>query len=402
VPFLPTLEMVAWFAGLFFVSYQLQKAFHSRFEPLSAIIPALTIVFFTLYLTPAQYQILFWLSAMQTYLTPLVLATFLFGCLVAVARSSKFRVIPAIGLGLLAFFAGGLSETTGLWQFACWSLVLGWGVLFRKRSSLARNIIRPALIMIGCVAVSLVIMASSPANFNTGAVFYHPTLITLILQSFSYGAGFLWLALKGTPLPYAVILLTGFFAGIGHSPKEAAKVRNLLVEILVVIAVLYALSVVTVLPSMYANSHYPGDRALLPAQFSLSVCLFIIGWKMAQVGLAWLPKAFSFRTLIVLQSLLGLLLCAYMVRTTARVYDRLPAYQGRAEAWDQRQALILQQKAAGIENVTAPAFEAVYGITELKYEPENWVNECAAYYYGVKTITTVEDYAGISAHPIGR
>jgi hypothetical protein len=44
----------------------------------------------------------------------------------------------------------------------------------------------------------------------------------------------------------------------------------------------------------------------------------------------------------------------------------------------------------------------VYGITELQNEPDNWVNQCAAKYYGVRSISAVEDYAGISAHPIGK
>ena len=59
-------------------------------------------------------------------------------------------------------------------------------------------------------------------------------------------------------------------------------------------------------------------------------------------------------------------------------------------------------KAAGIENVIAPAFDSIYGITELHYEATNWVNECAAAYSGVKTIATVDNYAGIASHPTGK
>jgi hypothetical protein len=402
VPVLPSLEIIVWFASLVFVFYQLQHVIYSGTGYLIAIISALTIVFFTLYLAPNQYQILFWLSAMQTYLTPLVLATFLFGCLISIARSPTFGFPYAIGLGFLAFFAGGLSETTGLWQFVCWSMILGWALIFRKKSLLARNAIRPTLILIGSVALSLVVMALCPANFNTGQIFYHPNFITLISQSLSYGAGFIWLALKGTPLPYLVIILLGFFASLGLGSKDGLKVKKLFVEILVVILVLYALSVVTMIPSMYATSFYPGDRALLPAQFTLSVCLFIIGWKTAELLSAFRPNAFSYRTSIIFQCLLGLVLSVYMVHVTPRVYDKLPAYQGRAQAWDLRQELILQEKAAGIENVIAPAFDSVYGITELHYEAGNWVNVCAAKYYGVQTIATVGNYAGISTHPIGK
>jgi hypothetical protein len=402
VPVLPSLEILAWFASLVFVFYQLGQIIYSRAAYLVASLSALPILFFTLYLAPNQYQILFWLSAMQTYLTPLVLATLLFGLLISTARAQKLSWPAALGLGLLAFFAGGFSETTGLWQFACWSMLLGWALIYRKKSILARNAIRPALVLVGAVTLALVVMALCPANFNTGGTFTHPDLARLILQPLSYATGFIWLALKGAPLPYLVVILLGFFASASHGAKDGFKVKTISVEILAAILILYALTVVTMLPSFYANSHYPGDRALLPAQFTLSAGLFILGWKMAELSAAFRPDIFSSRSSVFILGVLGLALCIYMVRITPRVYDKLPAYQARAQAWDLRQQLILHEKAAGIENVIAPAFDSVYGITELHYETSNWVNQCAAWYYGVQTIATVDNYAGISPHPIGK
>ena len=399
VPVLPSLEMLVWLAGLVYVFYQLQQGIDAKTDYLIAIISALVIIFFTLYLAPNQYQILFWLSGMQPYLTPMVLATFLFGFLISIARLPKFKFTHAVGLGILSFLACGFSETTGLWQFACWSMLLGWVLIFRKRHVFARNTIRPALVLMGSAALSLVIMAFCPGNFKAA---YYPDFITLILQSLSYGVGFIWIALKSTPLPYLAIILLGLFASLTYRSPRKTKTRYLVAEILAVILTVYILSVVVMLPSMYATSHYPGDRALLPAQFTLSAGLFIIGWKMAELISALQPKAFPYRTSIILQGLFGLLLCSYIVHITPRVYDKLPAYQERAQAWDLRQKLILGEKAKGIENVIAPAFDSVYGINELHYEADNWVNICAAKYYGVQTITTIDNYAGISAHPIGK
>ena len=64
--------------------------------------------------------------------------------------------------------------------------------------------------------------------------------------------------------------------------------------------------------------------------------------------------------------------------------------------------MILQEKSQGIQDVMAPAFDSVYGITELHYESINWVNQCAAQYYGVRSISTADNYAGISTHPLGK
>ena len=219
VPVLPSLEIIAWFASLVFVFYQIGQVVYSRAEYLVACLSALTIVFFTFYLAPNQYQILFWLSAMQTYTTPLVLATLLFGLLIAIARAPKLKFPAAIGLGLLAFFAGGFSETTGLWQFACWSMLLVWALIYRKKSLLAKNAIttnhNPD--WLGCTFPGD--HGDLPGELQHGAAFVHPGLFHLISQSLSYAAGFIWLALKGTPLPYLVILLLGFFASISRDPK---------------------------------------------------------------------------------------------------------------------------------------------------------------------------------------
>jgi len=52
--------------------------------------------------------------------------------------------------------------------------------------------------------------------------------------------------------------------------------------------------------------------------------------------------------------------------------------------------------------ITVPQFDSVYGITELIPDPGNWVNACAASYYGVQSISAKENYLGISTYPIGK
>ncbi|HTX91071.1 MAG TPA: DUF6056 family protein [Anaerolineales bacterium] len=402
VPFLTSFEFLAWLAALVYVFIQLQKLVNSKANYLPAIFTALTIVFFSAYLAPNQYQVLFWLSAMQTYLTPIIWTTFIIGRLIAMASSAKFNLLQGLELSLLALFAGGFSETTALWQFAIWGMILAWSVLFRKKQAAAGNLVRPTAVVTVFTAVSLVIMAICPINFNTGVVFYHPKISNLILQSLSYGAGFIWIGIKGAPLPYLAIATLGFFISLVTQPKNSPKAKNLAWEIVLALLALYILSVAVIAPSYYATSHYPGDRALLPAEATLVAFLFFIGWKMAELLSAILPERQTFRLLIVINMFAGLALVLYLVHIAPRVYDKISAYQGRAEAWDLRQQLILEEKAAGIENVTAPAFDSVYGITELHYEPTNWVNICAARYYGVQSISTVDNYAGISTHPIGK
>ena len=88
-------------------------------------------------------------------------------------------------------------------------MLLGWASVYRKKSLLAKNAITPASIVIGANALSLVIMAICPANFN-GAAFIHPGLFHLITQSIAYAAGFIWQALKGHSAALSGYALTGF------------------------------------------------------------------------------------------------------------------------------------------------------------------------------------------------
>jgi len=401
VPILPSLEMVAWLGSMVYVFFQLLGSRFSKKGLLVATTAGLIIIFFTLYLAPNLYQILFWLSGMQTYLTPVVLGTFLFGRFIAMTRSPKFKVRHVIELGILSILAGGFSETTALWQFACWSIILGWSLIFRRKSVPAKNARWPSLIMVLSTALSLVILAICPMNFKF-ASYTHPDLPALITQSFSYGAGFIWLSIKGTPLPYLIILAFGFFLSGIINIDIHRKPRDLVLKLLIALFMLFLLSVVVMVPTLYATAHYPGDRALLPANFTLVLCLFFIGWESANLFSAFKPDIFSVRFSKIYLVLLGLVLFVYVARTTPRVYDKLPVYRDRAEAWDIRQSMILKDKSAGIKDITIPAFDSIYGITELHYEADNWVNECAAAYYAVRSITTVDNYAGISAHPIGK
>ncbi|MGB8214346.1 MAG: DUF6056 family protein [Anaerolineales bacterium] len=401
VPILPSLEMFAWAASLVYVFFQLHALKFSGKNLLITGTAALVILFFTLYLAPNLYQILFWLSGMQTYLTPMVLGTFLFGRYIAIIRSPKFKIRHAIELGILCLFVGGFSETTALWQFVCWVMLLGWAILFRRRSALAKSAFGPALVTVLSAALALVILAICPGIFKS-ASYTPPNLKSLIIQPFIYGAQLIWGTLKATPVPYLVIAAFGFFLSLMILGHDRRRLRDYFAEILAMLLVLYILSVAVMFPSMLVTAHYPGDRALFPANFTLVLCVFLIGWESAQLILAFKPTIYSFRLSQVLLIILGLALFGYVARTAPRVYDKLPAYQARAAAWDVRQGMILKAKAEGELNITVPAFDSVYGITELHYEPNNWVNICAAKYYGVSTISTADRYDGIPTYPIGK
>jgi hypothetical protein len=402
VPFLPILEIIAWVASLWYLIRQVLIGRPSRHLKSVVALAALGIIFYTFYLAGNLYQILFWLSAMQTYLTPMVISTFIFGRLLALTRSSPLKTFQFIEIALLCLFVGGFSETTTLWLFVCLWLILIGIFLMRKQFPDAGNGFRLVATAIIATGIALVILAVCPANQYRAGDWTRPDLPTLIRMSLFYGEEFIRVTIKSTPLPFMVVTGLGFWLGSLVIPDEQRKPKFYLFGLLIAVVILYILSVTTMVPTMYAMSSYPGDRALLPAHFSLLSFLAVVGWLCSRLMFSIWPKIAEN---IIFKSaffIFGFMLFAYTARTVSRVYDKMPLYQARAQGWDLRDQMILDAKADGQTNITVPQFDSIYGITEIKPDPINWVNFCAARYYGVDSITAEEDYLGVPVYPIGK
>jgi hypothetical protein len=80
--------------------------------------------------------------------------------------------------------------------------------------------------------------------------------------------------------------------------------------------------------------------------------------------------------------------------------DKIQLHSSRENARDLRQQMILDAKASGQTKLIVAQWDSVDEITELKPDPGDWVNSCAAKYYGEKSIIAVEKYQRIPAYPI--
>lgn len=72
----------------------------------------------------------------------------------------------------------------------------------------------------------------------------------------------------------------------------------------------------------------------------------------------------------------------------------------RAEDWDIRHEILLNEASNQIENVIIPAFDSIAEIAEFSDNQGFWINNCGEMYYQVKSIVAIENYLGIPAHPI--
>jgi hypothetical protein len=397
-PYLPTITIITW-AGIFtYLVFLILKPFRNI---ILSVLVALIIVFFTFFLSPNQYQNLFWTAAIHTYTTPVVLTTLILARIIHFTLAKKFTWLNGIEISVLCIFTGGFSEATTIWQFTIWLCGL-FVLFFFKRDTLFRDARKPLVIAVFSTLFALAIMMMNPTNSIRASTYTHLGLFQIITQSLFFAEEFIRVSIKAAPLPFAIVFLLGLWLCWNFAPKRTENWKNSLGKLIIAIVVVYALCFTTMATYLYAAGVYPGDRAQLAIHFALICGLFLIGWILAGFISNLATKGTWPKSTSILIQLLGVLLFAYLIRAIPRVYDKYPLYQARAQAWDARQQLIMDEKSKGFTEITVPQFDSIYGITELKNDPNNWVNQCAAKYYGVQSITAVDGYLDTPAYPIGK
>jgi hypothetical protein len=356
---------------------------------------ALTQVFFLVLLTPDRLQTLYWRMGTLHYTFPLALLLFNLALILNKLLSPGRGWRLAVGLFILAFFAGGFSETFAALQVGAYALASAAVVVFlpraMKRNAAAR--ILPALL--GSLA-AIGLMLLSPSNAWRQAALPPPDNLGEFLgYTLRYTLDFTRDILRGYPLPLlALVLLSGACAYPVWVilPRPPSPQVTLTAAGLFLLAGL-ALSACAIAPSVYAGLQFPAGRALMPALFAL-----LFGLAGAAACLAALPRVFTvIGSARINNSLLADLLLIFALLSGSFYVGRqlsfpLPEQTDMAvwaQRWDERDASIQGLQAAGKADLVLRETEVVRGLEDLGADPTQWVNRCAAAYYRVHSITAL-------------
>jgi hypothetical protein len=179
MPVLPLASILFWALALYYAIYQGSQYFSYRLSPVKIAFLSTCILFFTLYLAPNQYQILFWRSGMNTYLVPLLINTFILGRYFFYLQQKRFGILGFIELSFLAFLAAGFSETVFALQAGFWGVILLF-VIWHRHSIGLKAI--PAILFGSFLGAALMIL--NPTNAARQSHFPPPPPIgTVILTS---------------------------------------------------------------------------------------------------------------------------------------------------------------------------------------------------------------------------
>lgn len=389
IQWLAMLMIFLWLLGLSWLLLELREFVGAQLSSWVIISVSSFLIFLSLLQAPNLYQSIYWMSSSVTYFFPLVFFTFFFAGSISFLRHTQNKiaiVFVAILSLMITFFIGGLSETIGALNigalFLAVLVVLIWGKEYNRGAALLLF----GMALLGAF-ISLGLMAFSPANAIRSSA--APIAIPIFIQRVAtFPFSFILDTLKTLPLPSFITILSAFLifgSVIQYLPKHFKKKKNIYWGLALTPLIMYALIALSFAPSAYALS-YPDARVRFPARVIMTFALFFEGGLLGTLFMSIRPpKQASKRHLFISLILMGIAL--YPLRGAWQAYQSIPSYQAYANAWDTRDAYIRTKKENGIMNIAVPPIDGMAGIKEFDIDPKHWVNQAAALYYGVDTIS---------------
>lgn len=398
VAVLAVTTLLLWLAGLTWLLCEAVRALQVRWNVWMGFLLAEIIALVSFYSASNLFQSVFWRPGLMTYFLPLVIYSFIFAGILRGSRVSASRLSTtergtrssAQDFGLLAtitllffaaFFTGGLSETAGALHISIFGLALVGTFLWNKDQTR-----HAALALItSALAGALLAMAGmfiTPANAIRLSGTATPSMLDVILRSFTYAAQFLAEAARLLKIPLGFAFASGMLLAYLYSKTTDIKLpRRAWLGLLLIPALTYLLTVAAFAPSAYGQS-FPVDRVRFPAHVLLAASLLIEGGLLGLLAARLsLPRWAAALAIIVL-----LVAACYPLWTIRNNYKLIPQYQLRAAHWDARDAHIRELAASGEKEIVVWDLPGIAGVNDLDARPGHWINYCAAIYYGVDSI----------------
>jgi hypothetical protein len=396
----PGLVLVIWILSSFWLC-QIILPKQSRFFAFNAFLISAIVIFFSLSMSPSLEQSLYWRSAMLPYFMPIVTNTILIGFILNQGKASQSSTWKKTAIFLLAFIAGGFSETGAAFQMGYLSLWIIIAVLKSRRKA-TNNRSSYALLSIALFGTffAILLLAASPTNAARRAQFglSAPPGIQLLLQmSLKNTYIFIYGSVKWLFLPHFLIFL--FFAlysllfTMTMHPKDILPPRALIISMALLPLMTIALILCIFAPSAWAQSSYPVARALIMGRLATVLASVVGGWTTGKiinhVLLRFIPSA----TVIYPTAILILLaLTIFPIKEAERVFSDLPRYERWSTAWDARDHQIRDARDSGIAEIDVMEIDHIIpDVAELQPDPDFWYNNCAEWYYDIRSISASQN-----------
>jgi hypothetical protein len=352
---LPTLTILLWLGSLLWTGQNLNRAKPFTGTPILVLAPAL-LLFYTLYLSPHRFQILYWRSGVLPYSWAIASGLFLLGLITSqLTREQPSKAIAYI-IAPVAFIGGGFSEIGSAFLFSGFTLLLlaaWWG----KRNSKEWAIKTFSSILMAWIflLLALVALAVSPSNSRYGDLEKDPnSLFAVPFLSLQYALAYILDSLRTLLLPHFVLFAT--FVGIGFLSDTARQTnydfRKSIWFLLLVLLLTILLVAAIQAPTTYLYAAPPDPRGQSLSRFVILTGSSIAAWIVGVIASPYFGRYAKVLAIAVL-----LVACAYTARAAIIVSRELPGFIERAQLWDSRDAQIKSSIEQGVLQVETTAID---------------------------------------------
>jgi len=139
----------------------------------------------------------------------------------------------------------------------------------------------------------------------------------------------------------------------------------------------------------FGTSAPPPPRALIMPQFVIEASAMAWGFVAGAIArqhieTRGMPVS---RVLLPVAAAVLMLAAVESARSTSRTLARTPAMGEWASIWDRNDSALRAAARQGRIAATVPGLGPVGGIGSIGPDPTDWVNDCAAQYYGLASVT---------------
>jgi len=389
---LPGLVLAAWVTGMALVLRQLKRLLKLAAKPMLWLAAAAAFVFFVLYQVPDLAESFYWRSGMLPYTMPLLGDAWLAAWLLALIQKRPPRWSELLGVGLLAAVNAGFSETAVALQAGGLGIGLFFLVFLRKNRSSSSLSWKPVAIALAGTGIAMAAMLLSPSNSaRLNTLPESLGLMASLKMSFRYALAFTFESLRGLPVPSLLSLAVSAALGfeLAEVPSDSRKMhwQGWLRGCALAATLGFVLLAGSMAPSVFIQTWYPEPRALIVARFVLELVLFTLGGLSGWYVRGNLPNEDMLRFARFAVLVVALACAAYALRGAARPLSALPEYRQYATQWDQRDALIRQERSLGTRDVIVfPLAHPLLRGGDISQDAGHWYNQCAAGYYGIDSL----------------
>ncbi|MDP9292152.1 MAG: DUF6056 family protein, partial [Verrucomicrobiota bacterium] len=395
VPALTFVHAVAWLLLLAWALEALTSFDGPRRNRIGNFLIASILVSATLGAAPDLYQSFYWQIGILTYVTPFLILPAIAG----VISSKRHPISRALLSFILAFVAAGFSETFAATQAGLATAILGTATVFRRRDFVVKLL--PGVL--GAIA-GAVIVAIAPGNkyraISEAMDSSSPPSHDLVMAIHSLGnmtAAILKDAIHSRLLTALVVALPASVAISAKTTKtitgKSALIMLTLIGASTLVAVAFSLAPVVYVQYSIRGDFGPATRLLIVPCFFRFAGLAAAGYV---VGMCWKQtNLFKEHQWWLAPGLMLFLLCCCFyssVNVIRRTIHGVPMLQEFAKRFDAQQRYLSTTKLQAVE-LEAPIMTELdsqggdfFGTLGMTANPQFWVNECAAEYYGVQTI----------------